>query len=380
MAGKGMKKFIAQTARTNAETSKEMLGLAREDLDFSRQQYADSLAELERLRPTLDALAAGQITSTKLANDITKQSWDDYNSTYRPIEQRVAADAMAAGSDAEQEKAAGKAGIDVQRQIDMQRSATDRNLMSMGVNPNSGKFAATSRTSEILGAAARAGAETGAREREKLRGDMMRSSAAAMGRGMTGTALTSIGVGGAAANNAAGMAGAGAAQKNALGQQYLGNRGNVAGLMGNAAGVNADAGNLMNSLYQTTMAAQASQGSSMGSAIGSIAGMGMMMMSSRGVKNTKGRASGKGAREAIDRLPVDRWKYKPGTPYTDAEAGDGPEHVGTYAEDWQRETGMGNGKTINVIDAIGVNMAATKELSRDLKSLRHQLQARGVAA
>ena len=48
--------------------------------------------------------------------------------------------------------------------------------------------------------------------------------------------------------------------------------------------------------------------------------------------------------------------------------------------DFQRETGLGDGKTINVIDAIGVTMAATKELSKDVRSLRKQIQTRGVAA
>jgi hypothetical protein len=354
-----------------------MLGIGRDSLAFSERQYEDSLAELERLRPTLDALAQGQITATNLANDITKSSWNDYNTTYRPLEQRVAADAMSAGSVAEQEKAAGKAGIDVQRQLDMQRGTMDSSLTSMGVNPNSGKFVGANRTAAILGAAARAGAQTQAREGERLLGDAKRSSAAAMGRGMTGTALTGIQVGGNAAGQASGLAGAGSAQRNALGQQYLGNMAGSSGLMGNAAGVNTSAANIMTDLYGQRLNAyqtQAQSAGALGAGLGQLGGM-ALMMSDENVKTDKRPASGKKARKAIDGMRVEKWKYKPGQPYSDAE-----EHIGTYAQDFARETGVGNGKTINVIDAIGVNMAATKELSKELRSLRKQVQQKGVAA
>lgn len=374
---------IGKAALENAATAREMLQIGRDSLAFSERQYEDSQAELERLRPTLDALAQGQITATQLANQITQQARDDYNTTYRPLEQRVAADALAAGTTEEQQKAAGKAGIDVQRQLDIQRGASDRAMMSMGVNPNSGRFVSQNRTAAILGAAARAGAETGAREREKLRGDAMRSSAAAMGRGMTGTALTGIQVGGSAAGIGANLAGAGADRANAIGQQYLGNMAGSSNLMGNAASTNASSADILNSLYANRLQGyqmQAQQQGATGAALGQMAGMGMMMMSDEDVKTGKRRASGKSARKAIDGMRVEKWKYKPGTPATDAEYGEGPEHVGTYAQDFQRETGLGDGKTINVIDAIGVTMAATKELSKDVRSLRKQIQTRGVAA
>ncbi|PWB90923.1 hypothetical protein C5688_08655 [Methylocystis sp. MitZ-2018] len=44
-------------------------------------------------------------------------------------------------------------------------------------------------------------------------------------------------------------------------------------------------------------------------------------------------------------------------------------HIGTYAQDFQRETGLGDGKSINVIDAIGVAMGAIKELSAKVDKL-----------
>ena len=38
-------------------------------------------------------------------------------------------------------------------------------------------------------------------------------------------------------------------------------------------------------------------------------------------------------------------------------------------------TGLGNGRTIDVIDAVGVTMGAVKEISADLKDLSKQVAA-----
>ncbi|MEW6125024.1 MAG: hypothetical protein AB1698_20660 [Pseudomonadota bacterium] len=65
-------------------------------------------------------------------------------------------------------------------------------------------------------------------------------------------------------------------------------------------------------------------------------------------------------------MPVEEWTYKEG-------AGDGGRHIGTYAQDFRRETGKGDGKSIPVIDAIGVTMGAVKELDAKFEQI-----ARGI--
>lgn len=62
-------------------------------------------------------------------------------------------------------------------------------------------------------------------------------------------------------------------------------------------------------------------------------------------------------------MPVEKWRYKEGTGMDDAE------HVGPYAEDFKEATGLGDGKTINVVDAIGITMGAIQELSRKVDNL-----------
>ncbi len=65
---------------------------------------------------------------------------------------------------------------------------------------------------------------------------------------------------------------------------------------------------------------------------------------------------------AVEMLPVERWKYKKGV----ADEG---EHIGPYAEDFRELFGVGDGETINVIDALGVCLKAIQELSAKVNEL-----------
>ena len=66
--------------------------------------------------------------------------------------------------------------------------------------------------------------------------------------------------------------------------------------------------------------------------------------------------------DALKRMPVEAWKYKAGE-------GDGGEHVGAYAQDFKKATGLGDGESINVIDALGVTMGAVKELAETVDGM-----------
>ena len=75
--------------------------------------------------------------------------------------------------------------------------------------------------------------------------------------------------------------------------------------------------------------------------------------SDRNIKTDIQPVNGEKALEAVRRLPVSRWKYR----------GDTTEHVGPMAQDFKEAFGLGDGKTISVIDAIGVLFAAVRELA-----------------
>jgi hypothetical protein len=68
------------------------------------------------------------------------------------------------------------------------------------------------------------------------------------------------------------------------------------------------------------------------------------------------------ALNAVRSMPIERWTYKSGI-------SDEGRHVGPYAEDFSRQTGTGNGKAINVQDAIGVALGAIKDLDARIEAL-----------
>ena len=62
-------------------------------------------------------------------------------------------------------------------------------------------------------------------------------------------------------------------------------------------------------------------------------------------------------------LPVEAWRYKPGLGLGDEL------HLGTFAEDFQEGFGLGDGKTLDLVDTTGVTMAAIKSLGKKVERL-----------
>jgi len=118
-------------------------------------------------------------------------------------------------------------------------------------------------------------------------------------------------------------------------------------------------GQLLNQDYQNRLSAwEANQGmlGGIGSALGSLAGAlpWASIISSKRAKTN--RAPARDLSKVVQKLNIEQWDYKPGM-------GDEGTHVGPYAEDFKKETGLGDGRTINMIDAIGVTMGAVKDLA-----------------
>lgn len=63
--------------------------------------------------------------------------------------------------------------------------------------------------------------------------------------------------------------------------------------------------------------------------------------------------------DGIASLDIEKWKYK----------GSEDAHIGPYAEDFRKLFGVGDGVTINIIDAIGVLMASVKALQKRVAQL-----------
>jgi len=86
-------------------------------------------------------------------------------------------------------------------------------------------------------------------------------------------------------------------------------------------------------------------------------------ISSRSLKHNKREIDEADMLDALMTLPVERWQY------IGVEYGQKGDHIGPYAEDFQQAFGVGDGMTINYMDAIGVLMATVKALTDRVKEL-----------
>lgn len=94
--------------------------------------------------------------------------------------------------------------------------------------------------------------------------------------------------------------------------------------------------------------------------------------SSRTIKTPRGAAPK--VLDQIEGMPIEKWRYV----YEDYD--DGPEHIGPYAEDFAEAFGVGDGTTINFLDAIGVLFKAVQELRSEVRALKAEFERMTVDA
>ena len=345
-------------ASANAESARLSKEAADNQLAFSREQYDFLKPYIERQLQIGQDVATQQQADSAKASDRADQQWSQYQTTFQPIEEKMAQEAMDYGSAADQERAAGQAATDVTQQFQSQRAAAQRQLMSMGVKPNAGNFMAAEREMDASEAAARAAAMTGTRQSVKDKGVSLRAGAAAFGRNQTNTAGQQVGLSTGSGSAATQSAGAGVGSTMAAGSQVAGGYGAQIGAANSAMQANLGLGGLMNSAYGN----QAQMYGSQMAGMGQLVGMGATMLSSKVFKEDGAPVDSGDAVEAFKNLDVDSWKYKDGI-------ADGGRHVGPYAEDVQRELGdevAPGGKQIDVISMSGAQTAAIKGLAEKL--------------
>jgi hypothetical protein len=248
--------------------------IAQQQLEFSKKQYEDQQAAIKEMMPVQKKLTEGQIAMNDLQMRQALEAEDHYKKNFQPLEERFAADAAKAGSQAEQDMASGAAGADVQRQIDMQREASGRAMASMGVNPNSGRFQGADRSAQIMGAAAKVGTMNAAAAAEKNRGDQMRLAATQLGRGISGASLAASGASGASASGANALNSTGYNMAAASGAQFMGGLSQASTTFGQSA--NTYLG--LHGAQMSTFNANQAQRNQLIGGIGQVAGAAAMFM------------------------------------------------------------------------------------------------------
>lgn len=279
----------------------------------------------------------------EITNSWAAQDRARYQDTFVPLQDQFIADAKGYDTPERRASEAAAAGGDVMLQGRIAADGRRRQAMAMGINPASGRFMNAEAKAGTDVALAASGAGNLARRNVENTGRGLIANAINLGQGSAVNPGTSMGL-----SNGAASSGFGGAMQG-YGQQ----------------------GQLLNADFSNRMQAwQANQGAigSLGGALGSVAGL--IFGSSKDIKHDKKPATGN--LEAVESMPVEQWTYNAGE-------GDGGTHVGPYAEDFQATTGRGDGKTINVIDAIGVTMGAVKELAGKVDKLA-SMMPRGLPA
>lgn len=154
--------------------------------DQDRTTGQDTLSKDQQLAST--ALASGQKYESQFndmaarENGLGASQVASYQQNFAPVDSKVASDAMNWDSANRQDMVAGQAKADALQAGQQAQDAQARQMMSMGVNPNSGKFAATGRANSTAVALGAAGAENAARDNARMQGVTMRQQASQLGQ------------------------------------------------------------------------------------------------------------------------------------------------------------------------------------------------------
>ena len=268
----------------------------------------------------------------KITNQWADEDRNRYKETFEPLEDQYIRDAEAHDSQERMGQRVSTARVDAQLMGQQAQDAAQRQQAAMGVTPNAGRSLALGQTARMQTGLMALGAGNQARREVRAEADNMRANAINLGKGMAVNPGTSMGL----SNGALSSGFSGAMQ--GYSQQ----------------------GSLLNTQYQQKMQSyQANQDQAAGlfGAAGTVIGM----LSDKDAKTEK-KKPGRSLLKAVENMPVEEWRYKKGQ-------GDEGRHVGTYAQDFQRETGKGDGRSIPIVDAIGTTMGAIKELSAKVDML-----------
>lgn len=165
---------------------------------------ADTKTDDAKFNQMFDAMFADYQKMSARGDDM----WNNYLTTFRPLEQKFAETAAGFDTPTRRETAANDATGQVASEYDQQRQISERNMLAAGVDPST--MYALDQSSRIVQAKDQAQAANKARSDTELQGLSLVKSAADFGRGIStgATQLQQVGQTGAnaATNNATGLA------------------------------------------------------------------------------------------------------------------------------------------------------------------------------
>lgn len=163
-----------------------MAAISKEQLDFAKQQYAD-------MKPLAQKIADQQMAAQQQQMNQAQDYYNYQTQTFRPVEQGLVRDAQHFNTADYRNQLASQAAAASAQAFGNTQAASNRAMASMGVNPNSGRFAGITAQNNLGLAAQRAGAMTGARQQAEQTGWARRMDVTGLGRGLAGASTAAYG-------------------------------------------------------------------------------------------------------------------------------------------------------------------------------------------
>jgi len=255
---------IGASAMANVELGKDWL-------TFAKEQFADGNVRQEATDALNTKVINQQLETQDQANTWAQQDRARTLNTFQPVEDAFVKTANEYDTPEKQAEAAAMAKADVAGAAAVQQASSVRQMASMGVNPDSGRFAGVTRAQDTNTALASAGAQNNARQVVRDKGLALKADAVNMGKGLASSTAAAYGIGTNAGNSAVGNNASANASFNANGANM------TSGFSG-AIGANNSAGSMLNNLYGNQLSAwnaqqqaNATSSAGIGSMVGSLA-------------------------------------------------------------------------------------------------------------
>lgn len=363
MGKKGGKSKAPKPDPRIGEAAQKQADLGQSWLDFAKDAFEQSKARQQTLDQQTSKVMDQQFGVADRQLQWAQQDRDRYNNTFVPAQDKFVQAAMNYDTPERQEQEAAEASADVQNSATKAREAQLRNAASLGINPASGRYAGLDQQAQLNTALADAGAQNQARKNVRDKALALQYQAANMGNMLPQQANQTVGIGLGAGNGAIGL-GQGNQQlfNGSTGMVNSGYAGAMQGYQGMSNSLNNLYGNQLNA-WQAQKQQEAQNSSGLGSFLGGALGFASNFLpSDKNLKKNKQKVPDGAGLEAIKDMPIEEWQYKPGV-------ADESEHIGTYAQDFQKATGKGDGKTIPIVDAIGITMKAVQDVNNKVDKL-----------
>lgn len=258
---------VGQAAQANVALGKDWLGFAKEQFAAGneRQVVTDALNT---------RVVNQQLDTQDRANTWANEDRARTKEVFQPVENQFIETAKNFDTPEKQAEAAATAKADVMAAAAQQQGTAGRQMASMGVNPNSGRFAGVTRAGDLNIALASAGAQNNARQVIRDKGLALKADAVNMGKGLASSTAAAYGIGTNAGNAAVG-------NNASANSGFYQNQGVMAqGYQGNI-NANSSAGSMMSNLYGNQLSswnaqnqANATSAAGTGQMIGALAGAG----------------------------------------------------------------------------------------------------------